>query len=509
MYHADPREVLTISGVGTWPSSVNTEIFRQEYESHVPEGILRTVVPAAPDAWITALERYGTMSFCDVASAAIRFASEGFVMYPLMSKLISANTEKYRRWPSNASIYLPGGEPPKVGDLFVQSDLGRTLKYMADEESASRSNGRKAGLMAARDAFYSGDIASQIIKFHEENGGWLRFQDLARFKVQVEKAISTNYRGVDVFTCGPWCQGPALLQALRLLDGFDLQEIGYNSESYVHIITEVLKLVFADRHHYYGDPLFVDVPMDILLSSDYADVRRELIDMNNAWANMPPGGDPFEMMAIGPSHDWGGGLNSSLGPALDTSYICVTDRNGNVFSATPSDTSYDTPVVPGTGLCPSSRGSQSWVDPKHPSCVAAGKRPRLTPNPAIAMRSGEFLMPFGSPGGDVQIQAMLQCFLNIFEWGMNPQQAVEAPRFATYSFPGSFEPHTCQPAKLILENNFSNNFSEGMGAIGHDIELWPEQAWQAGAVCLIKSDIKTGVHEAGADARRPAYAVGW
>ncbi|MBS38033.1 MAG: gamma-glutamyltransferase [Thiotrichales bacterium] len=510
IYLADSREVVTISGLGTWPAATDPEVFRREHDGHVPEGILRTVVPAAPDAWITALRRYGSMSFSDVAAAAIRFASEGFVMYPLMADLIRANEEKYRRWDANAAIYLPGGSPPNVGDLFVQSDLGRTLQYMADEETAAAGRGRDAGLQAAHDAFYKGDIAAAIVRFHEENGGLLRAPDLANFESGIEPPVSIDYRGTRVYACGPWCQGPALPQALRLLDGFDLGAMGHNSPAYIHTLIEAIKLAFADRHHYYGDPRFVKVPMDALLSEAYAERRRELIRPDEAWPDMPPGGDPSAVAAIGPTHT-GGHIPADAAqmPALDTSYVCVTDRHGNVFSATPSDTSNDAPVVPGTGLCPSSRGSQSWADPDHAASVVPGKRPRLTPNPALAIRESEFVMPFGTPGGDVQVQAMLQCFLNVVQWGMNPQQAIEAPRFATYSFPDSFEPHGNQPAKIKLESRIEETTASVLESYGHDVDMWPDWTWRAGSVCMIHKEWDTGIHTGGADARRPAYAIGW
>ena len=510
IYLAKSQEVITISGLGTWPAATDPELFRRDHDGHIPEGILRTVVPAAPDAWITALERYGTMCFSDVAAAAIRFASEGFVMYPLMSNLIRAKEEKYRRWDANAAIYLPAGKAPEVGDLFVQSDLGRTLQYMADEETAAAGKGRDAGLQAARDAFYKGDIAAAIVKYHEENGGWMSAADLADFKVGIEPPVSVDYKGTRVYACGPWCQGPALPQALRLLDGFDLGAMGHNSPAYIHTLTEAIKLAFADRHHYYGDPRFVNVPLEGLLSDEYTERRRELIRADEAWPDMPPGGDPSAMAAIGPHHS-GGHIpaDASQMPALDTSYVCVTDRHGNVFSATPSDVSSDAPVVPGTGLTPSSRGSQSWADPGHAASVAPGKRPRLTPNPALAIRDGEFMMPFGTPGGDVQVQAMLQCFLNVVQWGMNPQMAIEAPRFATYSFPDSFEPHGNQPGKLKLEGRIAEATATALESYGHDVDMWPDWTWRAGSVCMIRKDLDTGIHTGGADARRPAYAVGW
>ena len=507
LYSAKTGQVETISGLGTWPAAITPDLFARDHGGQIPPGLLRTVVPAAPDAWITALERHGTMTFGEVAEAAIRLARDGFVMYPLMAKVIANKADAYRRWPSNADIYLPGGKPPAVGDLFVQADLGRSLQHMADEERAVRGD-RACGLAAARAAFYRGDIAAAITRFHRENGGLLAADDLASFSVAVEPPQRVAVAGVDVYACGPWCQGPALLQALRLLDMKALATQGHNSADALHTMVEALKLAFADRERWYGDPRLVDVPMAALLSDDYSARRRALIRPGAAWPEMPPAGDP----ARGLAGDGQTELEAASGPAEaahDTSYVCAIDAEGNVFSATPSDISFDTPVIPGTGLCPSSRGSQSWADPGHPSSVAPGKRPRLTPNPALAIREGAFVMPFGTPGGDVQIQAMLQTFVNIVAYGMNPQAAVEAPRFATMSFPNSFEPHDYHPNRLMLEARIPQAAGDALAAWGHGVEWWPEWAWPAGAMCVLVKDVARGIIAGGADPRRPAYALGW
>ena len=508
VFIAGRGEVFSIAGLGNWPKAASAEFFRQNHGGHIPEGILRTVVPAAPAAWIAALERFGTMSFGEVAEAAIRFARDGFAMFPLMAEIIRDHEADYRRWPSNAAIYLPNGRPPKVGERFVQADLASTLQFMADEEKKARSKGRIAGLAAARAAFYTGDIAATIVRYHRENGGWLSDEDLAGFEAEIEPAIRIRYKQHDVYTCPPWCQGPVLAQALKLVEGIDVTALGHNSPAYVHAVVESLKLAFADRERYYGDPRFVDVPLAHLLSNDYARVRRGLIQRDCAFPGLPPAGDLGR----------GGGtfaprVGNGSGSQLDTSYICVVDRHGNVFSATPSDTSSESPVIPGTGLVPSMRGTQSWTDPGHASVLAPGKRPRLTPNPALALgprgKCGRELFPFGTPGGDVQIQAMLQAFLNVVEFGMDPQQAVEAPRFATYSFPGSFEPHTYQPGRLNLEARLPKSTGEQLAKLGHDVQWWPEFVWRAGAMCMIRTDPDTGLMFAGADPRRPCYAVGW
>ena len=257
------------------------------------------------------------------------------------------------------------------------------------------------------------------------------------------------------------------------------------------MMVEALKLAFADRERWIGDPRFVDVPTAALLSDDYIASRRSLIRPGEAWPEMPPAGDPTGGLA----QDAPSQAAAAAGPveaAHDTSYVCAIDSEGNVFSATPSDISFDTPVIPGTGLCVSSRGAQSWADPQHASSVAPGKRPRLTPNPALAIKDGAFVIPFGTPGGDVQIQAMLQTFVNIVTYGMNPQAAVEAPRFATMSFPNSFEPHEYHPNKLMLEARIPEAAGEALAAWGHGVDWWPEWAWPAGAMCVLVQDIARG-----------------
>ena len=492
IYLAAENRVETISGLGTWPRAVTPDLFEREHGGQIPEGILRTVVPAAPDAWITALKRHGTMGFAEVAAAAIRFAAEGFVVYPHMAQMITQQAEDYGRWPSNAAIYLMGGAPPRVGEIFVQTDLATSLQYMADEERGAVKRGREAGLDAARAAFYRGDIGAAIVRYHRENGGLLSADDLADYRSAVEAPVRVAFEGIHIYTCGPWCQGPVLLQALSLLRAEELRAFGHNSIDYVHTVTEALKLAFADRERYYGDPRFVDVPLDHLLSAEYCDAQRGRITPEQATVYDGAAAQPGEPA-----------------PPGDTSYVAVIDRYGNAFSATPSDVSNDTPVIPGTGLCPSSRGSQSWANPDHASSVAPGKRPRLTPNPALAIHKGKFVMPFGTPGGDVQCQAMLQGLLNIVLFGMNPQAAVEAPRFATYNSPNSFEPHSAYPGRLSMEGRFPEATVRALAARGHEVHAWPNWTYLAGAVCAVYQDLEQGTLTGAADPRRQGYAAGW
>ena len=513
IYLAERDEAVVISGLGGWPRAARLEAFLGEHGGVIPLGILRTVVPAAPDAWILALERYGTMSFGDVAGAAIRYAREGFTMHPVMAHYIAKNAETYRRWPDNAAIYLPQGRPPREGELFVQADLARSLQFMVDEERGASRGGRIAGLRAARDAFYRGDLAAAMVRYHAEHGGWLTARDLEDYRSEIERPLSTFFRGVEVLSCGPWCQGPVLLQMLSLLAADDLAALGHNTPAYVHLVAEVMKLCFADRERYYGDPRFVHVPMDALLAPSYAAERRRLVRPEAAWGEMPPAGDipGFDCPAARESRPLSPSALAEASPTLpgDTSYVCVVDRHGNALSATPSDVSWESPVIPGLGFCPSSRGSQSWAVPGHPSCVAPGKRPRLTPNPAMALRRGRWVMPFGGPGGDLQPQAMLQVFLNHTVFGMSVQEAVEAPRFVTHSFPGSFEPHPYHPGRLDLERGIGELTSATLEASGHRVEWLPDLSIGTAGVCAIAADRERGVLCGGADPRRAARAIGW
>jgi gamma-glutamyltranspeptidase/glutathione hydrolase len=513
MYLADRQEVTTISGLGRWPRRASAEYFQEHCGGRIPRGILRTVVPAAPDAWITALELYGTMRFGDVADGAIALCENGFPAHHLMCEIISEHAQEYAEWESSSAIFLASGRPPRQGEIFHQKDLGRTLRLMAAAEHGKRFAGRAAALNAAREAFYKGEIADTLVRYHRMHGGLLTHQDLAEFRVKVEPPVSTRFHGYEVYACGPWCQGPVLPQVLNLLEGFDLASMGHNSSAYLHLLIEALKLVYADRERYYGDPEFVDVPIDGLLSKAYAKERSQRIDPEKACPEMPPYGNPWAF-----SHQQRAWQTASRAPhpvadegpeSLDTSYLCVVDRFGNVCSATPSDGSSSSPIIPGLGFVASPRGSQSWADPAHASSVQPWKRPRLTPNPALVLKDGKPFMAFGTPGGDVQCQAMLQAFLNMITFGFDPQQAVEAPRFASSSFPNSFEPHAYHPGRLQIETSTPGSARADLERKGHKLHLWPERAWRAGAVSAIVIDAETAALKAAADPRRMNYALAW
>ena len=506
---AGTGETTTLSGLGPWPGAASCDYFHEHHAGEIPAGLLQCVVPGAPDAWITALERFGTLTFDEAASAAIRFARDGFPVYPMLAHRIHEHRDTFAAWPTSAAVYLPRGAPPRVGDRLVQTDLAASLQYLADEERANGSGDRAAGLEAARDAFYRGDIARAITRFHRENGGLVTEEDLAGFRVGVEPPVRTRFGDLEVYGCGPWCQGPMLLQALNVLDGIDLGAMGHNTPAYLHVLAESIKLAAADRDAYYGDPRFVSVPMDALLDKGYAADRRSMIRERDAWPDCPPPGVVDGVRWPGPGGPAPVGSSPEALSAADTSYVCAVDGDGNAFSATPSDGSTNHPLVPGTGLFCSPRGSSAWTNPDHPCAVAPGKRPRLTPNPALVVREGDFVMPFGTPGGDVQTQAMLQVLLNVARWGMDPQTAVEMPRIASYSFPSSFWPHETLPGRLQAESRMDLEVLPALAERGHDARWWPEWTYLAGSVCAIRRDTRSGVLEGGADPRRTAYAAGW
>ena len=461
-------EALTMDGLGVWPRAASAALFAERFGGAIPEGLLRTVVPAAPAAWIEALRRFGTMRFADAAAAAIRCAREGFTVYPLFAEFVADNADRYARWPANAAIYLPHGRPPKVGDTFRQPDLADTIETMAHAEDRA-SGDREAGLQAARDAFYRGDIAARIAAHHRAEGGLLTEADLADYRVRIAPPLRVGYRGTELLACGSWCQGVSLAQAMAMLDRFDPrggEGGGPGEEVYAHRLTELLKRVFADREAHVGDPAFVRPAEEVLLDPAHLDARMEQLDAERA----APAPRSFPEPVADPR-----------AASADTSHVCVIDGAGMMFAATPSDTSSDTEVIPGLGICPSSRGSQSRGVPGHPNAVAPGKRPRLSPNPALVLKDGAPWLAFGTPGGDVQVQGdgagagRTGCASAC----RSPTRS-RAPRLATFSFPNSFAPNEYLPDRVMLESPLYEDIGAGLAARGHDVGRWKALHWKAG-----------------------------
>jgi len=508
IYLAKSQEIVTISGLGRWPQSVTLEFFQNTY-GEIPPGIPRSVVPAACDAWLTALERYGTMSFEQVVSPALELVEDGFPISYRLANTIELAQAQIAQWPASRAVFMPNGLPLQIGDRLVRKGLAEVFHKMIGLEQTNSSQGREVAIRATRDFFYKGEVAERMVQFCSEQGGFLTKEDFANFRVKVEPPEVGSYKEYQLYTCGPWCQGPSLIQILNILEGMGLAGMCHNSSDYVHIIIESIKLAFADRDAYYGDPDFIEVPLEGLLSKEYAAERRALIDRTKAWGEMPPAGDPWRYLARA----------SDISPVAtppnqegqweqDTSYTCVIDRWGNAFSATPSDGDLGRPMVPGLDLTISTRGSQSWLNPHHASSLAPWKRPRLTPNPAIVLKDGNLFMPFGTPGGDAQVQAMVQTFLNIVEFGMDPQQAIEAPRFISLSFPNSFWPHTYLPGRMGVEGRIPKEVADELTKKGHEVDTWTDWTATAGGMCAIKVNREQGTLMGGADPRRESYAIG-
>lgn len=500
------REPATIDGLGTAPAAATLDEVRRRWGGDLPVGIPRAVVPAAVDAWLSALALYGRLSLADVLEPAIELA-DGFPVYPRLARAIAREETRIRQWPASVATFLPEGRPPRVGEPLAQRDLGNLLRRLVAVEHAHLSRGRAAAIRAARDAFYRGEIAREIAEFVAAQDGLLTYDDLASYAVRLDAPVRTTYRDVDVYACGPWCQGPVVPMTLNLLEGYDIASVQHNGAEHLHTLAEALKLVFADREAYFGDPAQVDVPIRGLMSKDYGTARRTSIDPRRAFPGLPAAGDPWayegrsgrvphppEPLAA-PTH-------------ADTSYVCAVDEEGHAFSATPSDPGLSGPLVPGLGIVVSTRGSQFWLDPEHASVIAPRKRPRLTPNPALAMKDGRVFMPFGAPGGDAQPQAMVQVLCNVVDFGMNVQEAIEAPRVISWSFPNSFWPHGYEPGVLAVEGRIPRATRDELAARGHRVQDWPDWTAAAAGVCAITVD-EHGTLAGGADPRRESYAVGW
>jgi len=518
IYDARERRVVVIDGSMRAPAAATIEWFRSRDITLIPgDGFLPAGVCAAPEALITLLDRYGRLTLEQVLQPSIELAAGGFPMYEGMLRSVLENESRIRaEWPSSAALYLPGGVAPALGDTWRNPDLARTFERLVDAERGARSRGRSAALRAARDYFYRGPIAKEIVAFQrdtkirDDNGtvsnGLLTEEDFAAFGARIESPVTLNYRGYDVHKCGPWSQGPVFLQALALLEGFDLKALGRGSADYVHTVIETIKLAMADRERYYGDPEFADVPMRGLLSKEYAAARRALIDPHAASAELRPG-DPYPFEGrpspSGPrpveGRAWSGGTTGAR----------AVDADGNMFSATPSGGWLrSSPVIPGLGFCLGTRGQMFWLDPAHPGALAPRKRPRTTLTPSLVTRDGQPHLVFGTPGGDQQDQWTLQFFLNVVDFGMDVQDAIDAPTFHTAHMPSSFYPREARPREVVVERRVSEPVVEALRARGHAVRVLGD--WSLNYTTAITFDVRRGLIEGGASSRGERnYAIGW
>jgi len=522
------QKVVVIEGMGQAPMKATREFFVNRGQNlslgaittpsarragMIPStGPLSATVPAVLDACVTALDKFGTKTLAEVMEPAIELA-DGFPIDELRVQYIRTRSPIFTQWADAKRVFLPGGEVPKVGDIFVQADLARTLREIVRAErlgSKGTRNNRHAGLMAARDYFYRGPIARRIGDYMQANGGLIEAGDFAKFAATVGEPVETDYRGYQVYKAGFWTQGPALIETLNMLEGFDLKKMGHNSVAYIHTLAEALKLGMADRDRYYGDPKFVKIPMAELLSKNYAALRRPLIDESRASLAQQPG-DPLNMKAILASAVQRVGRVSELPDierANDTTCVNVVDKDGNLFSATPSGAWLPAVVAGDTGVLMGQRLQSSLTDPNSPNVVAPGKRPRITLTPTLVLKGGEPFMVLSTPGGDNQDQALLQVLLNVIEFGMNPQEAVEAPRFDTQHYVSSFDDHEFLPGSLNVESRVSLKTIQELSQKGHKVKVQAEWGTLS-APTVITYDPKTGVAAAGADPRRSRYAVAW
>lgn len=472
-------------------------------------GPLAATVPAVLDACVTALDRFGTKSLAEVMQPAIELA-DGFPIDELRVQYITTRAPIFSQWPDAKRVFLPNGQVPKVGDVFVQADLARTLRSIVAIEKRNAGRGRHAALLAARDYFYKGALAKRIGDYMQTHGGLLAASDLAGWHARVGAPVKGEYRGYEVYKTGFWAQGPMMVEVLNLLEAYDLKKMGQNSPEYIHTVTEALKLGFADRDRFYGDPDFVKIPTQQLLSKDYAAMRRSLIDGQKASLAQRPG-DPSNMKPLLAS---AGQISYNAAPvpeiekANDTTCVNVIDKDGNMFSATPSGAWLPAVVAGDTGVLMGQRLQSALTDPNSPNVVAPGKRPRITLTPTLVLKDGQPFMVLSTPGGDNQDQGLLQVLLNIIEFGMNPQEAVEAPRFDTQHYVSSFDNHEFLPGVLNVESRIPADVISQLGKRGHKLKV--QSDWGTGSSpTVIMYDAKTGVISGGADPRRGRYAVAW
>jgi gamma-glutamyltranspeptidase/glutathione hydrolase len=473
-------------------------------------GILPATVPAVLDAVVTALDRFGTKSLGEVMQPAIELA-DGFPIDELRVSYIERTRRIFARWPTSAKVFLPGGRAPRLGEVFSQADLARTLRAIGAAERRAASRGRHAGLMAARDYFYNGPIARRISEYSEANGGLIRFADFSSFRAKVEEPAVTTYRGVQVYKTGFWAQGPAMLEMLNILEGIDLKSMKHNSADYVHTMVETMKLAFADRDRYYGDPDFVAVPARELLSKDYAAVRRGLIDPARASLEQRPGdplkGGPLLNPAPQPTQT-GESRVPEAERANDTTCVNVIDKDGNMFSATPSGAWLPAVVAGDTGVLMGQRMQSFLLNEGHPNVLEPGKRPRITLTPTLVLKDGKPFLVLSTPGGDNQDQTLLQVLLNIIQFEMDVQEAVEAPRFQTLHLVSSFDDHRFNPGVLNVEDRIKREVVSKLLRRGHKVET--QASWgNPSAPTVVRFRPEFGVIEGGADPRRGRYAVGW
>ena len=527
VYPRSEGKVTSIVGQGWAPKGATIEWYKSRGKTLDREGLDPAVVPGTIHAALTVLEKWGTMSFEQVSARAIDYASNGFPLRPRTATAIEGNLKFFQNWPENQHYWLkPDGSMYKPGETVKLPTLAHTLTLMVEAERAAGAKGRTAAIAAARDRFYKGDIAGEMVRFLKQHQAPFELDDFAEFFARIEEPATTNYRGYQVYKHSFGSQGPTLLEALNILEQFDLKSMKRNSADYIHTVIEALKLAYADRDSYYGDPAFVQTPAEGLLSKDYGRQRAALINPKKASKSFIAGNPlPFDSKVKEWKY-WVANIVDAAKPGQpapnaepirgsikDTTHIAIVDRAGNVFDSTPSGGWIGGAVILGkTGIGMSVRGEQFWLDPARAAQLRPRSRPRYTLTPSIILRNGQPFMALGTPGGDNQDQTILQAFLNTVEfwndWYPNLHEAFEWPRVQTLHFYGSFWPHNAGFNKLNVEAPISDEVFKELQARGHDVSRIKAYSISSCATAVI-IDPGTNNRIAGADPRRDCYAMAY
>ncbi len=518
-YDAQTGEVRSYIGAGKAPQAATLEAFRERGWEAIPAtNIWAQLVPASPDVIVGLLSDCGTMSFSQVAAPAIQIAREGFPLHAIIYRNMDLSTIERIGFavlmPENVRVWLKGQfwRPFYLHERLTFPDLADTWEAMAAAEQTVLQNGgtREDGLQAVWDYFYRGPIAAKIVDFHAEAGGLFTAEDLAAYSGGWEQPVSGSYGEYTFFGNGTWSQGIMEPLVLQILEGIDLRSMGHNSPEYIHTVTQAIELAMADREAYVGDSAFVDVPLDVLLSKDYAAQRRAQMTPGQAFGMLPPPGaiagyTPY-VPPLGENARLPESLDMTFAVGQDTSQLVVVDGEGNALVMTPSDFP-KTPMVPGTGINLGTRMEQFYLDPASPDALAPGKRPRITPHAVVVFKDGQFWMAYSTPGGDMQSQALVQVFLNMAVFGMDVQEAISAPRFYSVSAPSSFYPHEATPGGIRLEADLYAEVADELAAMGYtpiEDPVWDKRFGAVGAI-VVGPD---GRLYAGADPREETTAAG-
>ena len=527
VYPKKDNKVTSIVGQGWAPKAVDVDWYLSRKKTLDGAGLDPAVVPGALHAALTVLEKWGTMSFEEVAAPGIGYAENGFPMRNSTAQAIQRQLKFFEGWPGNKKYWLKAdGSQYKPGETIKLPALARTLHRMVDAERAAKSKGRNAGIIAARDRFYKGDIAAEMVAFLQKHGAPFDASDFAEYYARIEEPAKTTYRGYTVYKHGFGSQGPVLLQALNILENFDLHAMGYASADYLHTVTEALKLAYADRDSYYADPAFVQVPGEGLLSKAYAKERAALIDPKKASTSFIAGDPTKYDSKVKQWTFWKANVTNGVTPRTrsgeaenspaivkDTTHMAVIDKDGNIFDVTPSGGWVPGAVILGdTGIGMSVRGEQFWLDKTRANQIRPRARPRYTLTPSMVFKGDVPMMGIGTPGGDNQDQTILQALLSIVdfwsEWYPNLHGALERPRVQTMHFYGSFWPHTAGFNQLNVEATIPDAVYNELKARGHDVSrLRP--FGMSGCATAVMIDPATGNRFAGADPRRDCYAIAY